>query len=619
MRLLETLKLFLNTQIVWKDSSAFYIRMGFVFLSLAFILLYIYNFKTVDGSILVYIHDNLDSNIIAYKLLADTNTFFASSSSIIPNIMNGIPRLTLPSEYNIVSMLYYFFTPENAYIINEFLIRFIAFFGMLMLLRFHFFREMEPNDVFTSIIIIGTALIFSLLPFWSNAGASIAGQPFVLYAYLNLKNRDISTYNWLILSLYILYSSLYFSGIFVLAMLVVICLYDWIKNKAINYYLLLSILGMSVFYLLVEYRLVLNLIDPIFVPHRIDFEPIYINYLEAMNKSVSLFWNGQYHAFGLQEWFVIPFVFFSILFFSITKKSYKYIVMFLIIIILIQFIDATPRAVFEDIRVKFYTQQYKNYCFMASLVCIGILYLKNKIWALFLLSAIVVISLFGGFESYEGIRSIKENFSILTLIQFDRFYILLPFLWLLLFALISKALLDKTSYSIGLILVILILQINLSFKAQSANTLRTPVSMKAFYSKETFDDIKSYINKPQESYRIISIGLPPSVAIYNGFYTLDAYWAIYPLEYKHEFKKIIEPELSKSEQYRKYFDDSGSRCQLMSSEKNISLNLNQFKKMGGKYIFSSYKVNINEGKGVSLLNVFFRSDNKYKVYLYSVD
>lgn len=70
-------------------------------------------------------------------------------------------------------------------------------------------------------------------------------------------------------------------------------------------------------------------------------------------------------------------------------------------------------------------------------------------------------------------------------------------------------------------------------------------TFREFYASEQFKEIKEYIGRPQDSYRVASIGLHPSIAQYNGFYTLDTYNNLYPLSYKYEFRKIIEKELEK--------------------------------------------------------------------------
>ena len=91
-------------------------------------------------------------------------------------------------------------------------------------------------------------------------------------------------------------------------------------------------------------------------------------------------------------------------------------------------------------------------------------------------------------------------------------------------------------------------------------------SFKQFYATAQFQEIEQYIGKPQSSYRVASIGIHPSIAQYNGFYTLDTYNNFYPLAYKHQFRKIIASELDKNPTLKKYFDTWGGRCYIFVSE-----------------------------------------------------
>ena len=87
-----------------------------------------------------------------------------------------------------------------------------------------------------------------------------------------------------------------------------------------------------------------------------------------------------------------------------------------------------------------------------------------------------------------------------------------------------------------------------------------------FFDEELFSQITEYIKKPKQEYAVACIGLYPAVAQYNGFYCIDGYWNAYPLEYKHEFRKIIESELEKDNDLKNYYDHWGSRCYIFSSE-----------------------------------------------------
>jgi len=159
-------------------------------------------------------------------------------------------------------------------------------------------------------------------------------------------------------------------------------------------------------------------------------------------------------------------------------------------------------------------------------------------------------------------------------------------------------------------------------------------SFKQFYAEKQFQEIKAYIGKPAEDYRVASIGIHPAIAQYNGFYTLDTYNNIYPLSYKLEFRKIIERELEKDKTIRDYFDHWGGRCYIFTAElgkhymfskrserviKDLDLNTEQFKKMGGEYILSAVPILNAEENGLALEKVFEDDDSWWRIYLYRVN
>ena len=128
-------------------------------------------------------------------------------------------------------------------------------------------------------------------------------------------------------------------------------------------------------------------------------------------------------------------------------------------------------------------------------------------------------------------------------------------------------------------------------------------SFREFYASDQFKQIKRFIGRPTDSYRVASIGLHPAIAQYNGFYTLDTYANIYPLKYKYQFRKIIAKELDKNPALKRYFDEWGAAatCLLTSLENitrskehkekitNLELNTEAFKN-GGQYIFLQFRL-----------------------------
>ena len=163
------------------------------------------------------------------------------------------------------------------------------------------------------------------------------------------------------------------------------------------------------------------------------------------------------------------------------------------------------------------------------------------------------------------------------------------------------------------------------------------ISYNQFYATELFDQIKKDIKQPIDSFKVISIGIEPMIAMYNGFNTLDGYVTDYKKSYKVNFRKIIEKELDKSEHWRSYFDNWGSRCYVFVSElefigkdyrlhyhsipkdfkiKNLDLNIEAFKNLGGLYIISNVEIINYSTKGLIFINEYQNKNSPYNLRLY---
>nr|MCR5726730.1 DUF6044 family protein [Lachnospiraceae bacterium] len=144
---------------------------------------------------------------------------------------------------------------------------------------------------------------------------------------------------------------------------------------------------------------------------------------------------------------------------------------------------------------------------------------------------------------------------------------------------------------------------------------------------EEFDRIDRYIGKDKSTYKVVSVGIHPSLALYSGFYTLDGYSNNYDVEYKYEFGNIIDQELEKNPEIYKYFWGWGNRCYAFSAdigkdvtnavlpnEIELDYDFEKLKQLGGEYIISSVQVSNDEVHMVKE----FSSDNK-TLYLYSIN
>ena len=172
--------------------------------------------------------------------------------------------------------------------------------------------------------------------------------------------------------------------------------------------------------------------------------------------------------------------------------------------------------------------------------------------------------------------------------------------------------------------------------------LRNPdypmLSFRDYYALGVMEQVEEYLfettgQSPAE-YRVVSLGIDPAAALYQGFYCLDGYSNNYSLEYKHAFRKILEPELERSDYLRAYFDNWGNRCYLFSSEcpgyytiekngfsfQDYRLNTEALAELGGDYLLSAAYIKNAEEQGLALLREepFETEDSYYRIFVYQI-
>lgn len=160
-----------------------------------------------------------------------------------------------------------------------------------------------------------------------------------------------------------------------------------------------------------------------------------------------------------------------------------------------------------------------------------------------------------------------------------------------------------------------------------------------YFAEDLMQEIETAIfektGQAQEEYRVASLGMCPAVALEAGFYCIDGYSNNYSLEYKHEFREIIEAELEKCPPMKSYFDGWGSRCYLFTEESQnyyylakdadfkygkLKLDTGKMKELGCQYLFSAAE--IEEGNadrlGLGLFGVFETQESYYRVWVYEL-
>ncbi|SEM54395.1 DUF6044 family protein [Paenibacillus sp. OV219] len=542
--------------------------------ALVLILLYSLPLIVLGDNAHIRVHDNLDSNIAWYKVLIRSNELFGSMNATIPQVINGLPRGVFGTEFSGIVWLHALFPTMVAYTLSQMITRLFAFIGMHLLLKKHFIKGAD-----TSLIRVGVSLAFALTPFWPSGMLSTLGQPLAFWAFLNIRNRERSWKSWLVLLLLPFYSSFVLGFFFFLTAMGLLWLKDVIKKRVWNPLFACSIALMTLIYLAIEYRLVFGLVLSEAPNSRMEFVNSTLGFWHSVYLAFVNFIFGHGHVLTIHTLVILPILFIAL-----------------------------------QVAMKRQNRQENS----------------QFIWLLILN---FVLSVWYAFWYYKGWEPLKEQFTLLNTFNFARFHFLRPLVIYLGFALGLHILWKKSENWQKRVRICIALQIIILFFCNDEIVYRVygEPTVKQFYSVDLFQQIKNYIGQPKQSYRVASIGIHPAIAQYNGFYTLDTYNNYYPLTYKHEFRQIIAKELDKSPALRTYFDTWGGRCYLFVSElgqnyefkKNsttrihhLELNMEVFKKMGGRYIFSAVPILNAEEDGLRLLKVFDNSESAWRIYLY---
>lgn len=523
----------------------------------------------------IRVHDNLDSNLAWYKVLDESGEAFGSINATIPQIINGrLQRNALGTEYSGIVWLHLLFPTMIAYAISQAITRFLAFWGMYLLLKDHFLKSSGM-----AFIRVGVALAFSLTPFWPSGMLSTLGMPLALWAFLNIRSGKAGLKEYLVLTLIPFYSSIVLGFFFFLSAMGIFWLFDVLRGRGWNFRFLLSIVYMTFIFCLVEYRLVSSFFLVAEPNSRDEYFHARLSLAHTLKLILKNYVLGHTHVMTVHGLAILPMTF-AAFYFILAKKLWK---------------------------------QEKAFI------------------AFFVLN--ILLSTWYAFWFYKGWLPLTKRFHFLDTFNFARYHFLRPMVIYVEFGLALKILASlgdgwkKTSAAF------LVLQTMVLLAFNPEVIYHKQPSFKEFFAEKQFMEIKEYIGLPVEDYRVASIGIHPAIAQYNGFYTLDTYNNFYPLSYKHEFRKIIEKELDKSKKIRIYFDEWGGRCYIFTAElgkrymfkksskkriHQLQLNSEAYKRMGGRYIFSAVPIENAKDNGLLLDKVFQSKESAWRIFLYKV-
>ena len=544
----------------------------------------------------VIVHDQLDGEVPAYIL----NAKHAGEDSF-PEFMNGTDNRESLTPASYGTLLFYMIAnPAAAFMLNETFIRIAAFAGMFLLLRKWNVRGW---------IAYTAAFLFSLLDFYSVYGLSVMGQPLLLYAYLEAKDRRNGILPYCIAFLFAGFSSPVLVGYADIIILCGIMIVSAVRKKPGIRETGLFLLVLLLTYCILYRQLILQVFGgAAFVSHRSEWV------LSPEGSWLSVFWNmfrnGLYHAEANQS-------------------------------VLAVWIAAAAAAGLGLVHL-WGTGEKRTY---------------RRLWIMFA-GTLIVSAVYATWRT-EPVISLRQKLGgLFVSFNFQRFFWLNPLLWWASFGLTAHLMTDTAQLSwmkdsrCKPVIRILSAAAAVVFMASAAvsvfnasplkenmirlirGTRETDVSFSSFFSEGLFREIDEYIGKPRESYKVGSVGLYPSIPLYNGFYCIDGYSNNYDVEYKHAFRAVIGEELERNETIRTYYDDWGSRCYLFSAELGKKYRFTRAKpkeiaefhidaealyKQNCRYLFSGVNIRNAEEAGLKLLKTFETEDSPYMIRVYQVE
>lgn len=537
-------------------------------------------------------HDQLDGELIAYLLQAK----YLFRGDILPEFLGGVSKTALIPPAPLCVLL---FLPGDGYgglMALLFLGKVCGYVGMYLLCR-----ETVKEPWIAAMV----GVLYALLPFLPVYGLSQFGIPLLFWCVLQLKKGKHIALSFGGVIFYTLCSSLVLVGFGLLGMGLVLLAAEFYKNKKKSEFLrlLAAWLLMLGVYVAENARLLWQLLGNGDVSHKAEYV---LNPASFWGSFIQNLLYGGQHSQDIHRWLLAVTVLSAAVWLFCREAGEKALSLLRVI----------------------------GFC-----LC----------WNVF-------FALMGAFwESETGI-TLRSSFPVLGAFQLDRLLWIAPSLWYLAGAcgmsLVWKLLRGRKCFAAGLCCCVLAaaavfvtgVQILLTGDIKSnIQKLRNPdyslLSFQDYYAIGVMEQVETFLyqetGRKKEEYYVVSLGIDPAAALYHGFRCLDGYSNNYPLKYKHSFRRILVPELLKSEYLTQYFDGWGNRCYLYSAEipgyytvekggfwfQDYELNAEALKELGGQYLFSAAYIMNAEEQGLTLLREepFETEQSYYRIFVYEVD
>ena len=560
------------------------IKKNYFHLFFLFILLIYYIFPLITvGQVIVNPNDIFDSFVVYDHIIA--KIYKGDFSSVGYFLSGEIQWFYLERLFHPLNLLHYILNDKLFYFTNDILLTLSAYFA------FYLLGKSLKVSKFESALgaILYSTIIHLKIPF----GLAIPFLPYILYL---LVNKNTLKIKHIILVLFIGLNSSLIQDFFALFFLIPLSFLIKKKNNTNVYIQIFSIIFISL--ILTNIHLIMGtfLSAPI---HREEFI-MRIDFISLYESLKNLFL-----IFGYENpffFFKIPliFLFTLLLIFSIfsSEKNIKSILLFIIFISLLEqffsynFIDNIFIGPLEALKGFSFTRV--NRILPLALSLLFILYIsKSKYKNLkILLYFVSVISLFS-LQLKTSLPVVTEYF-LMKNMNINKFNEAKVNILSQNYFKVIKIIIEKENYQKN----------DIDFYSSINETFDN------YYKFQDYEFIKNYIGDS----RVMSVGLDPMIAVMNDIKTIDGYHTVYPLEYKHKFRKLIERELENNYELKNYYDNWGSRVYAYyNDENNLMLDFKYGKILGADYVISRIPITHKD-----LKMICYKCNNSKHIFLYKI-
>lgn len=537
-----------------------------------------------EGSVFE-IHDQLDETLLTYVFNAK---YFGSGIKVFPEMLGGVNASGMQPSAVLFVFLYKIFPVFTAFVLQYLIVCASGYYGM-------YFTVRALTD--SSILAILIAGIFCMLPIQPIYGLSVLGVPLLVYAFICLYQKKKIVLSFILIAFFGLTTHLVLIGYVVLSFWLLAILIMMIRRNN-NKWITIGFAELIGVYCIINRNLFIELIfsNSSYASHREEL----INYGYPVWENIkSVFLESGQHVPSYHKYLIIP----------------------IVILLIIGGIN--------------YKKRDKKY--------------KNQYWiTVGIFAVLVFIAVFYGISRSETVALWKNGVTgFFRYFQIERYYWLYPSLWYgeiaLLLGLFWR---EKAKWLPPILKLFVIVAILLPTAQQvkkvsnvymnvnqinNGSGITDYITWENFFAEDLMQKLEERIGREVEDYRIAHLGISPAPALMHGFYTIDGYSNNYPLEYKHEFRKIIQDELEDDLAIKTYFDDWGSRCYLFNGETGVfwflskesefkfhelDINIVQMKKMGCDYLFSGGLIMNAKELGLECMGYYETHTSYWGVWLY---